>query len=439
MYHIGFDDTDSSEGMCTTFLCYELVKYLLEDRNVKILDYPNLIRLNPNIPWKTRGNAALALRISSELSRETIFETCSSFLEKYSTSPKANSGLALFEGYEVPLQIQDFAQRALYSILSVRKAIEIAENFGMLYLGMRSMQGLVGAVSAIGNILAGDHTYELIAYRKSLDVARKISKSKIIDMSNSTFPNTFSSYDPKYGRVMITPHGPDPVLCGIRGETALDVLNAFRSLTPIENLRGYAIFRSNQGTGEHLRNALGPGSLKAFSSGTVTGVLSSRPRIDRGGHAYFVISNDEGEIPCACYEPTGEFRKVALALIPGDVLEVGGGVRKSTSVHPKILNVEFLKPVKLAKKVRLSNPKCESCGARMTSRGKNQGYECRRCGFASKSAKKSEEIQIRELQLQTYIPPIKAHRHLTKPLQRFELRHDKQRVFPAKLIDCWIE
>ncbi|HXX05967.1 MAG TPA: DNA-binding protein, partial [Candidatus Bathyarchaeia archaeon] len=62
--HIGFDDTDSAKGMCTTFLAYKIVEYLKREK-VKFLDYPYLIRFNPNIPWKTRGNGAVALKIST--------------------------------------------------------------------------------------------------------------------------------------------------------------------------------------------------------------------------------------------------------------------------------------------------------------------------------------------------------------------------------------
>ena len=52
--HIGFDDTDSPKGMCTTYLAYRLIN-LLKKEHVNFLDFPNLIRFNPNIPWKTRG------------------------------------------------------------------------------------------------------------------------------------------------------------------------------------------------------------------------------------------------------------------------------------------------------------------------------------------------------------------------------------------------
>ena len=38
--HIGFDDTDSPKGMCTTYLAYRLVN-LLKKEHVDFLDYPN--------------------------------------------------------------------------------------------------------------------------------------------------------------------------------------------------------------------------------------------------------------------------------------------------------------------------------------------------------------------------------------------------------------
>src|SRR5437899_625536 len=60
---IGVDDTDSLRGMCTTFLAAELVRDLTRD--FELIGYPRLVRLNPNIPWKTRGNAAVCLRIGS--------------------------------------------------------------------------------------------------------------------------------------------------------------------------------------------------------------------------------------------------------------------------------------------------------------------------------------------------------------------------------------
>ncbi len=59
MLHISFDDTDSLRGMCTTFLATEAIR---EFSDLDLIGYPRLVRLNPNVPWKTRGNGALCLR-----------------------------------------------------------------------------------------------------------------------------------------------------------------------------------------------------------------------------------------------------------------------------------------------------------------------------------------------------------------------------------------
>ncbi|MGI0091249.1 MAG: TiaS agmantine-binding domain-containing protein [Nitrososphaerales archaeon] len=441
-FNIGFEDTDSSDGMCTTFLCYKLVKSLLADieNKTELLDYPNLIRLNPNIPWKTRGNAGLAFRIRSNIPRRALFSTCKNFIQKFATSERANAGLAIFEGDEIPEEIQNFSRRALYSVLGLREVRKLISNFEIESFALRSKQGLVCALASIGNLLEHDHTYELIAYRESTAFPRTIEKSKIIEMSERTFPRTFSSYDSVYGRVMIAPHGPDPVLCGIRGETARDVKSAFEMLLPVRNLGGYMIFRSNQGTGEHLCENIALDKQKAYASGKLIGIVASTPKPERGGHVFFTIRNEDGKIPCACYQPTGDFRRLARFLTLGDAIEVGGGIRKSTSVHPKVLNLEYFRPIKLAMKTEFSNPRCPSCDVSMGSKGWGQGFECPKCGFASKELVKTITRQRRTelVKGKIYLPPIKAHRHLTKPEHRYFFRN-KRKPLNLKLVDGWIK
>ncbi len=57
---VGIDDTDSRSGMCTTYLCTVLVDELESYGEVST---PVLVRLNPCIPFKTRGNGAVAFEI----------------------------------------------------------------------------------------------------------------------------------------------------------------------------------------------------------------------------------------------------------------------------------------------------------------------------------------------------------------------------------------
>ena len=80
--NIGFDDTDSPKGMCTTYLAYKVVDFLLK-RNVRFIDYPLLIRLNPNIPWKTRGNGAVGLSIKTN-EPDKIKQKISRMVKSYS-------------------------------------------------------------------------------------------------------------------------------------------------------------------------------------------------------------------------------------------------------------------------------------------------------------------------------------------------------------------
>ena len=61
------DDIDSPNGGCTTHFASYLVEQL-ESSGVYWLDYPNLIRLNPNIPYRTRGNGAVSLKFEIESS-----------------------------------------------------------------------------------------------------------------------------------------------------------------------------------------------------------------------------------------------------------------------------------------------------------------------------------------------------------------------------------
>ena len=57
---IAVDDTDSMRGNCTTFLATEIIRELSSDFD--LIGNPRLVRLNPAVPWKTRGNGSLVMR-----------------------------------------------------------------------------------------------------------------------------------------------------------------------------------------------------------------------------------------------------------------------------------------------------------------------------------------------------------------------------------------
>jgi tRNA(Ile2)-agmatinylcytidine synthase len=415
--HIGFDDTDSRKGMCTTYLAYKIVEYLKKEK-VRFLDYPYLIRFNPNIPWKTRGNGAVALKISTKkphLIKKKIIQ----YIKNHSAiKDGANPGLVFYENPRIPEHFSEFGKAALSNLVNRRKAKEFAlqNSVETFYLG--NGQGLVGAIGAIGYDFR-DHTFELISYRHKSNFGKKrlVFKESVKEMQRATFPNTFNSFDKSKDRVLVAPHGPDPVFFGIRGEDVDSVIHGASLVNSKEKFEGYMVFRSNQGTGDHLLEELDIKNPRPFSSGYVIGQVGEKPKTTRGGHVMFPLSKDGLKINCAVYKPT-RLGTVAYKLVKGDLINVGGGIRKATKNHERILNIEFLEVLKLEKNLALTNPVCTRCNKHMKSKGKGQGYECKKCGQTSQN-KILKEIP-REIKKQLYLPIPSAHRHLTRPLQRID-------------------
>jgi tRNA(Ile2)-agmatinylcytidine synthase len=153
-----------------------------------------------------------------------------------------------------------------------------------------------------------------------------------------------------------------------------------------------------------------------------------------GGHVFFEIRDDTGQITCAVYEPTGPFRELAMKLIPGDSLIVSAGVRPASSTHGLTLNVERLEIVELADDIRPTNPVCPVCLKRMKSAGKDKGFKCAKCGFRDREGQKIESVIDREVEVGIHLPPLSAQRHLTRPMIRLNRTNEKNQVV---LKDPW--
>ena len=430
--HVGIDDTDSPKGMCTTFLSYKIVKFL-EDQNIEFIDYPSLIRFNPNIPWKTRGNGAVHLTIKTKNPKK-IKKKITQFVANYSdTKNGANPGLVFYQNESIPESFHKFSNLALWKLISRKNAKQfVSENkIDSFYLG--NGQGLVGAIGAIGYKFT-DHTFELLSYRKKSQIGKKriINKDSVRKMQSVTFPDTFNSYDNESNRVLITPHGPDPVFYGIRGETAKSVITASSMVSANEKLDGYMVFRSNQGTGDHLKNELQIDDLEPFTSGFLVGQVCNKPVTEKGGHVFFSVEAKGKRIKCGVYKPT-KITKVAQNLIVGDKIRIGGGIRKASKHHGRVVNVEFLDVLELAKNILLTNPTCKKCNKKMKSKGNRQGFECIKCG--SKLFSKSNLEIPRKLRSKLYLPTVSAHRHLTRPYQRMRKRN---KIIPFDTSLPWV-
>jgi tRNA(Ile2)-agmatinylcytidine synthase len=438
--HIGFDDTDSTFGRCTTHLAFKITGYLLNDPDTEFLDYPLLVRLNPNIPLKTRGNGAVCLRVKVR-NHKKIIEDITQLIEGGAAIEEgANPGIMFLNGGVVPEAVKEFGKIAMFDILSKQKAEKIAKENCIPFFTFGNGQGLVGSLAAIGSLENGDHTFEAIAYRKSKNYGtiRQIDVSRVIQYDKRTFPNTFNNYDQNHRRMLIAPHGPDPVFCGIRGESPEVVVSTLEWLQTEEILDGYMVFRSNQGTNMHLQNELKLSAIRVYMAGYVRGKVMRKPQIIQGGHVFFGIE-DSDSFTCmaAVYEPTG-LTTIASQMEIGDVIEIGCGVRKATCNRPPILNVEYIYILKLAQIYALSNPPCKYCTSKMKSEGKNKGFQCDRCSYKDSNAKKIPVFRNRDIMTGLYVPTPKSHRHLTKPVHRYGMEKRSSCFNPgSKLIARW--
>ena len=416
--NIGLDDTDSRRGMCTTYLAYKIAGLVSREKRAGFLDYPRLIRFNPNVPWKTRGNGAVSMKIRTGRSPGPVKDRITRLVRRYSdTENGANPGLVFYEGAAIPAELRDFSRTALWTLIRRGSAKKFAVKNGLETFHLGNGQGLVGAIGAIGYEF-GDSTVELLCYRKRamFGKQRAISADSVHMMQRDSYPRTFNSYDTKRNRVLIAPHGPDPVFYGLRGEDPASLCRASGAIKFDERLDGHMIFRSNQGTGDHLKNRIDVHDLAPYTSGTVEGTVSGSPEAHPGGHVTFSLSSDGTDVGCAVYRPTG-LSQVVRQLTGGDRIRIGGGVRRSTRRHPRTVNVELIEVLKLVSLTVLANPPCKKCGKNMKSKGRNQGFACIRC--KTHAAEKVAKRVVRNVKKRRYVPDVSAHRHLARPAQRF--------------------
>jgi len=385
---VGIDDTDSSRGYCTTYLAYRIACDLRPE--VVVLPYPRLVRLNPNIPFKTRGNAAVSLLVDTN-DADTAFDLLSAKVKELSdVRGGANSGMVFLDDVSMASNFERLYLEALTGLVSPHRVRRMLRELGVRSLELGNGMGLVGAASSLGFSARFDHTFELIAYRReeSWGTRRLIDSSSVRDMDARTFPRTFNNYDYQKRKVLIAPHGPDPVFAGVRGDSPRSVTDAFGMVRHEEPLQGHMVYVSNQHTDAHLRGEL---EWKVYSSGWLDGTVE-KVRVGAGGHVYISLRAGGKTRPAAAYEPTGDLKRTAMHLRPGDKVRVFGGVRRGTSLHPAVLNLE---------KFELRS----NAGAK------------------------------RGLPLGTYISSPRANRHLTKPL----IRYGREDYVSEAMIKGWFE
>ncbi len=400
---IGLDDTDAPGGFCTTWLG-AILACRLEAAGVPISER-RLVRLNPNAPFRTRGNAAIALLAEGDPA--LAFELACAAVEEFAPldAPMTNPGVVVADR---PLP-ETCYRRAVTDLCTIGDTVEVLDAAGARYRGYGNGRGLIGAAAAVAAEFS-DRTYELLAYRERTrwETPREVDAASLFRAEAATFPRTWDSVDLENDAVVCVPHTPDPVLFGIRGESPNSVLQA-RSLVLSEPVAFETCWKTNQGTDAHLV-AGRCGALREGRSYTVEGTVSDRPATGPGGHVTVDVADGGERLRCMAYEPTKGFRGVVRALRPGDRIVACGSYRHGS------LNLEKFAVLEVAEHATVRPPPCPVCGRRTTSAGRGRGWKCRVCG--ARTREPELVVEARTIAPGWYeVPPV-ARRHLARPLCR---------------------
>lgn len=423
--YVSFDDTDSNEGLCTTYVATEIIR----DTDLDIIGYPRLVRLNPAVPWKTRGNGSLSLRLGTgvgikkqigEIDGDKIY--C--YEEQTSKEPDANellnkiipiikknrkdssdTGIVISKTKPSP----SFYWKGVRSIVEKDDIVKELDRINAIYHEFGNGRGIIGSTCGMA-WRPKDSTYELITYRpKDRWGTKRIFEPDSIGRMNSAFPSTFNSWEDRFNKVSMVPGTPCPVMYGLRGECPEDLSKASEMICS-ETLERKMIFLTNQGTDDHIIHDFH--ELVPMSSYYIEGSVIFKKHLS-GGHFVLGLETKYGIIDCTIYEPAKEFRTTIGWLVPGDLIGVMGELR----TEPRTINIEKIKVIGTVKEFeKISNPICVSCERTMESIGKEKGYRCRRCGTSSEYPIIKENI--RWILPGWYEPPTSSRRHLSKPLKR---------------------
>ncbi len=419
-FWIGIDDTDSLHGMCTTYLAVKIIEEL-KKLGFNIIGYPRLIRLNPNVPFKTRGNGAVSFLVKGEI--DEIINVIDKNIEKHAELDDDNThpGVVIVRNYQKDLEkIYPFSNKVIKDVVQISDATKIIRQLSFsIVLAYKTGRGVIGALAAIGTKLY-DYTYELLTYRfpENFDKERVIDEDSFYEADLETYPKTWDTVDWQNKVVVAVPNSPNPVLYGIRGDSISAILKA-KEIIKTEKYEHEMIFVTNQGTDMHLIKEDEIQKLEDYRSYIIRGKVVKDPEYKMGGHVFFSIMTKFGEITCAAFEPTKQFRNIVSKLKTGDIVEVYGGYKKGC------INLEKINVIEVADVYIERNPICPKCGKRMKSAGKNQGFRCKRCKTYEF---KKEKIKVkREIETGFYEVPPCARRHISKPLIRMNV--EKRHIF----------
>ena len=393
---LGIDDTDSPRGGCTTWALTELLAEARE-HDVDLIGEPRLVRLNPNIPWKTRGNAALAARFGvgrgrrrrlGEIAgrpvwsfergaalpvrdRATWVEAAWQRVLRSSRAETGTDPVLVAADRPLPAELYWSAVQEVVEPATVRERLA---REGAWVRCRGDPRGVVGASAAIA-WPGRRRTWELIAYRspERIGTEREVDLDSVL-AAQRRHPELFLCHDARTRRLLVAPHTPCPILFGLRGRRPEGPLAALREIRS-EPVDRWVLFRTNQGTGDHLLRR--PVSeLSEYRSAIVEGAVVGLPRAMAGGHVRFEIEDRIGDpLACVAFEPTKTLPRVAHRLRPGDDLRVWGSGGRDGALRLEGIEILHARP----RTGPGRPPRCPRCGTAASSLGRARGYRCAGC------------------------------------------------------------
>ena len=408
---IGIDDTDSRErGMCTTYVA-DTVARRLGAAGCDV-ERTLLLRCNPAVEHKTRGNAALAVHTDAGTGTAVDVATDVVGSAAETADDRTNPGVVVAGDAPdaVPPEVVEFARRAVDDHHTCEAAARVIERAGYRSESWKNGRGVIGALAAIGAWGTFEEwTYEHITYRARdrWGTDRDVDHQSVFEAAEAFYPTVWDTVDRGTGEAVCVPRTPGPLLYGIRGDdpaACRSVADRIES-EPVARAR---TFTTNQGTDAHLRD----GTVSTANEGhsyRLDGTVASAPETRRGGHVFFGFAGDDSRLQCAAFEPTKRFRDRVRRLRAGDRLTACGEVESGTLKLEKFA-------VRKLRRVERVTPTCPDCGRTMESAGRGQGYRCRDCGTAADG--KVEQLVDRTLNVGWYEVPPRARRHISKPLVR---------------------
>ena len=379
---LALDDTDSPEGGCTTALVGPLLEALGPDAAA---GPPRLVRLHPNNPWKTRGNAAVVLDLRDDLDPVAVLATAETLVRAAARhTPGKGAGLLV-------LDRQPEATWYWRGVQGQLDQDEVREAIGEhLRATTGNGRGLIGAWCAAA-WRPERPTWERISYRapERIGTPRAVDVGRIAQVE-SRWPSLFDCYDRVNEHAVMVPHTRCPVLFGLRATAPADLDRAASGLAQ-EPVAWSTLFVTNQASDDHVTDDV----LRPVR-------LTERPRAQRGGHVLARGLLDDGTPrQLIAFEPTGGLRAALLQARADDVVLPCGSLVDGAVHLEKVLHVPAARRARVA---------CPSCGAALRSTGRGAPLRCRGCGHRQAARMVQDAAQWHEAD-------VSARRHLARPLR----------------------